>query len=336
MTTHGPTPSIDEARLARQFDRAFTRSAQIQRNRRVVRAGAMVALVAAVIGLFLFFGRPKSTPQAASLEGTVFEATTGPQSITLADGTRIETAARTQFQFAIARREATRIVVSRGELDFDVTHDPARSFEVVCGDHVVRVIGTHFHVAYDGIRFSVAVARGRVRVEGAQGSIEVGAGERWSHGDEEPPPIAPMIELPIVPAPSTTGPAPSAHVESAADVFGRAQTARLAGRSAEAAREFDALRTRHRNDPRAGLAAFELGRIRLDDLGDPSGAAEAFADAIALAPAASYREDAEARRVEALDRLHDSTRCIAARDAYLARYPNGVFRAAVTKRCAAP
>ncbi|HTQ47109.1 MAG TPA: hypothetical protein VMI75_30350, partial [Polyangiaceae bacterium] len=62
--------------------------------------------------------------------------------------------------------------------------------------------------------------------------------------------------------------------------------------------------------------------LRLDALGDPAGALAAFDDAIVLAPRAGFREDAEARRVEALDRMND-TRCPAARQAFLARYPHG-------------
>ena len=81
-----------------------------------------------------------------------------------------------------------------------------------------------------------------------------------------------------------------------------AEVARSAGRLAEAARAFDALRHKYRGDARAGLAAFELGRIRLDSMGNAAGAAEAFADAIALSPGAPFREDAEARRVQALER----------------------------------
>jgi transmembrane sensor len=330
----GPSPFLDDARIARQFEGAFRRAGRIRTRRRITRASIAVALLAAMFVLFL--RTPPAPTPVMPIEGASVESAMDKQTIALSDGTRIEALAGTRFEFAVARPRAVRIVLAVGELDLDVTHDPNRSFHVVCGSRTVQVMGTHFHVTYDGVRFAVSVSRGRVRVDGPEGSIEVGAGERWSHGEPRPePPPVPVVSAPA--ASATNQPAPPApRAETAAEIFNRAQSARLAGRSAEAARAYDILRTRHRTDARAGLAAFELGRIRLDDLGDPAGAADAFADAIVLAPNASYREDAEARRVEAYDRMHDTVRCKTARDDYLARYPSGVFRASVTKRCAAP
>lgn len=74
----------------------------------------------------------------------------------------------------------------------------------------------------------------------------------------------------------------------------------------------------------------------MDALGDPAGAAEAFGDAIALSPGAPFREDAEARRVEALDALPDKARCERAREAFIARYPAGLHAARVSQRCKRP
>jgi transmembrane sensor len=113
-----------------------------------------------------------------------------------------------------------------------------------------------------------------------------------------------------------------------------ADAARLSGRPAEAARAFDRLRRAHRSDPRAGLAALELGRLRMDSLGDVSGALEAFTDAAALARSEAVREDAEARKVQALERLGDVAGCARARDAYLARFPSGIHAANIRRRCA--
>jgi hypothetical protein len=68
-------------------------------------------------------------------------------------------------------------------------------------------------------------------------------------------------------------------------------------------------------------------------LGDPAGALEAFDDAVALAPSGAVREDAEARRVQVFEALGDRGRCIRARAAYLARFPNGIHAAKMRKRC---
>ena len=153
-----------------------------------------------------------------------------------------------------------------------------------------------------------------------------------------PPPAAdaPPVEDSVKTTPSSS-PTESARGATSSpgprELLQTANDARLAGRPREAAAAFDALRRHYRGDPRAGLAAFELGRLRLDALGDPGGAAEALADSIALAPGATFREDAEARLVEALDRAHDGGRCTAARRAYLARFPGGLHAASVAARC---
>ncbi len=331
--TIGPVPPLDEARLSRQLEGALVRAGKIRTQRRVVRV-AMMAAVAGALGLMIFFARPRPASNL-SLEGTVIE-TEGAQTLTLADGTRIDVGSRTHADFRAARPNLVRIVMDRGEMELDVAHVDGRSFEVVCAQRTIKVVGTRFHVLVDGPRFSVSVSRGRVRVEGPDETIELGPGETFARGFE-PATIDAMPPTPAIePSSAPVASAKSIHVETASELFLRAQSARVAGRPAEAARAFDDLRLHHRKDARAGLAAFELGRIRLDDLGDSAGAADAFQDAVTLSPSASYREDAEARRVEALDGLHDSARCTSARDAYLARYPAGVFHAAVSRRCSAP
>ena len=146
-------------------------------------------------------------------------------------------------------------------------------------------------------------------------------------------PPAPTFSISATPA---APPLPSAEAETAKTLFEEAQRARAAGRTSDAAHALDRLRHKYRKDPRAALAALELGRLRLEALGDPRGAEEALRDAIALGPSASLREDAEARRVQALARLGDVKGCAAARDAYLTRYPSGVYRKSVGVYCGGP
>ena len=112
-----------------------------------------------------------------------------------------------------------------------------------------------------------------------------------------------------------------------------ADAARFSGHPNKAAQALDRLRRNFRGNSRAGLAALELGRLRMDSLGNTSGALEAFNDAIALAPSGHVREDAEARRVQALERMGNRAACQRARDAYLVRYPKGVHSASIRKRC---
>jgi hypothetical protein len=115
-----------------------------------------------------------------------------------------------------------------------------------------------------------------------------------------------------------------------------ADAARLGGHPRDAALALDKLRRTYRTDPRAGLAALELGRLRSDSFGDQAGALEAFRDAASLASSGSVREDADARTVQALERLGDRNGCMRARDAYLTRFPNGIHAATMRGRCNAP
>jgi hypothetical protein len=73
----------------------------------------------------------------------------------------------------------------------------------------------------------------------------------------------------------------------------------------------------------------------MDALGDPKGAASAFADALRLSHRAEVREDALARLAIAGDALGDRDMCQKARARYLADYPSGVHAGSLTPLCPA-
>jgi len=106
-----------------------------------------------------------------------------------------------------------------------------------------------------------------------------------------------------------------------------ANSARRNGDVERAAALLETLRVRHPRDPRAALATFELGRLRMDALGDPKGAVQALQQSIALAPAGVFREDAEACLATAYARMRDHQRCEHARQTYLGHYPAGTHAA---------
>ena len=106
------------------------------------------------------------------------------------------------------------------------------------------------------------------------------------------------------------------------------------GQAREAGQAYEALLERFPNDARAGLAAFELGRLRMDSLKDLGGAAQALERAVVLAKDAPFREEALARLTEAYAALGQNAECARARDRYLKSYPNGAQQAAVRARCA--
>jgi tetratricopeptide (TPR) repeat protein len=120
---------------------------------------------------------------------------------------------------------------------------------------------------------------------------------------------------------------------TSATLFKRASLARRSGQTHEAADFYAELLRRFPDDSRAGLAAFELGRIRMDALAQPKAAVEAFVTALQIAPRATFREDALARIVVANDQLGAREACQVARDRYLRDFPNGVHTLALAVRC---
>ena len=124
-------------------------------------------------------------------------------------------------------------------------------------------------------------------------------------------------------------------LQAARELFERGSLAKLEGRLGEAAEAFDMLRLRHRTDGHAALAALELGRLRLNHLGDPAGALAALQDAVKLGPRAPFREEAEARIVDAFAILGRSADCVRTRDQFLARHPRSVHAVAVAGKCSA-
>jgi FecR-like protein len=337
-------PTLDDARLDRQVAAVASRTDLRSRPRdarRVLTLAVRTACVGAVVlativGVMAVRSRllvHLREESGAALAGTTFEAPAGGETITLGDGSRAVLEARSKLTLLTVRPELVRVALERGGVDLDVTHADGKQFVVSARGYEIRVLGTRFDVRLGETAgapaLEVRVARGRVRVtrEASDGQdVRVlDAGETWS--------TAPSI----VPEMKSAPPQPPTKVEAGESprvLLARAEAFRAANDPRAAARLFDALRVRHRGDPRAGLAAFELGRLRLDRLDDPRGAAEALNDAIAVAPDAPFREDAQARLVEAYDASRDHARCLEARAAYLLRYPRGVHRDKIAARCA--
>lgn len=358
------SPRDDQVRLARQWG-AVSRGLASRPRRRLFVTTLAAALAVALAALVLVIARPWSSTRPAAVAST-------PDSVVLPDGSHLTLSSGAEVTLESATRERVHILLGVGVVDLDVTHVDGRSFVVSAAGHDVTVLGTAFRVKLvevEGKRMlGVDVTRGRVRVAGPSGEHILDAGQTWSarvdgvvasppagsvdaaaRVDDEAPGTdaaeAPTAALEpgrsagkqAIAAPSASVAAPAAPpVEGARELLARATDARSAGHPREAALALDTLRKRHRADPRAGLAAFELGRVRMDALSDPGGAAEAFGDAIVLSPSAPFREDAEARRVDALDALPDRARCARARDAYLARYATGLHAKQVAQRCKAP
>jgi TolA-binding protein len=224
----------------------------------------------------------------------------------------------------------------------------------------------------EGMEIEVAVKRGVVEVQRSDRSGDVrrlSAGETWSvwiaapavlpasavtaaqSAQITPGNAAPAkAESPSVPEPAPVVPAlkhassdsvgstvaPTTHgdrIEGVRALFLRANVARRAGRTQDAASAYAEVLKRFPRDSRAGVSAFELGRIRMDALGDSTGAALAFADALRLSRKAQFREDALARLAIAADATGQREVCKKARARYLAEYGAGVHATSLATLC---
>ena len=334
-------------------------SARLARPRFLFRWVWAGAAVCALAGAVLFLGagglRSGRRPSPSwTWEGTHLETVTEASSVRLVDGSRLTLDPHSMLEVGERTSSAVRLELVRGRLACDVTHRPGRSFRVVAGGVEVRVVGTRFSVASPGsgtiARVSVEVERGVVEVRGHGGAgepIRVEAGHTWTQPAEPPPSSAsaPVAVAAGASAEPSSGPARAEAVSPAMSsarpaaprtLFEQARRAWRAGHIEQAAQTYQDLLSSYPRDPRAGLAAFELGRLRMDRLSDPSGAVAALERAVVLAPGAQFREDAMARLVAADAAARQGTACRRARDQYLREYPAGVHRRTVAAACAAP
>jgi hypothetical protein len=298
-------------------------------NVRRFAAGTFVAAAAAAIVFFATHHRSAEQHAQVAAQPVVYDEN---GAMTLGDGShvRLRDSARVRIEHADAHK--VEITLVQGTAEFDVVHVPGRDFVVHAERIDVVDVGTRFVVTRDAASTRVEVREGRVDLRDPAGVLPtrtISAGESWSNTITASSRAETAVE-------SASAAASSPPVRKAAltpkELLEAADTARIAGHSREAATLLDEVRRHHRGDVRAALAAFQLGRLRLDALSDPSGAVEAFDDTIALAPNAPFREDAEARRVEALERARDP-RCHEARETYLTRYPKGLHVVEVKARC---
>jgi TolA-binding protein len=310
---------------------------------------ATVAMAAAVLLL-----RPhvRDGQPDARWKDTHLEASAQTQSLTLPDGSFLTVEPGTRIDAAAHDPGDIRVALGQGRVLCDVTHRTGRSFVVVADDVEVRVVGTRFSVARaqggGASRVEVQVERGAVEVRAGRSVVRVEAGHAWSQTTRTgplsdapvlapPPPAAPDVPAPARPpaSPHSRSASPRA-IAAAGDsvaLFEQARGLWREGRIQEAVDRYQDLLTRYPRDPRAGLVAFELGRLRMDRLHDAPRAAEAFERAVALAPGAELREDAMARLVTARGAAGDLASCRQVQTRYLAAYPDGVHRRAVAAAC---
>jgi transmembrane sensor len=230
----------------------------------------------------------------------------------------------------------------KGAARFAVVHDVARPFRVSVGSAVVEDVGTVFSLRrLSNAVAEVSVDEGRVRVTAADATFDVGAGERRTFAIEVQGPDAaaePEARAPRVASVASWRPlaengrfgeayvamkatGASSVRDEAGELLLAADVARMSGHPAEAVPYLERLLRSRASDPRAGLAAFTLGRVLLEDLGRPAEAASAFGRA--RRAGGPLAEDALARQIEALSRAGDPAGARSLALEYRKAYPNG-------------
>jgi TolA-binding protein len=330
---------------------------------------ATVALVAAAAGALVWWRaapqKPTATvaaPPALLANETKLETGAETLAVALVDGSALSLGPRSALRVQGNRAASSSVSLSlaSGSVTCDVTHREGRRFSVLAGDVEIRVVGTKFTVtrsaAADGA-VEVSVLRGIVEVVSARHPGELtrlAAGQTFREtalavaeaagglGVAAPSPTgaASAAAEPAAPGPSATNAAAAASAASSAaagaaarELFEKAGERRRAGDAAGAAAAYEELLRLHPSDGRASLSAFELGRLRMDRLGDSAGAISALERALSLNVGPSFREDALARLVSIYAAQGNFGACAKARDRYLSSYPAGVHAAAVTSRC---
>jgi tetratricopeptide (TPR) repeat protein len=324
-----------------------------------VAAGALASAAAVAI----IIGWPEGTTTTSGWERATLQTASDGLDVDLQDGSRLELARETRLFLAEAAATAVEIQLEHGRVACDVVPNPARRFSVSTRGIEVRVTGTRFSVerSSDGHRVTVNVERGSVEVflDGRE-LRKLGAGETWSLDERElaaanaatsnaatkvdgapsaeelstAPRQAPNEPSSREPTPPTAkGDEALAEALTAKDLLERANQLRRAGDVAGAARDYQRILEQFPGDGRAGLSAFELGRLRMDRLGDLPGAVQALKQAVTLAPGSGFREDAMARLVRAYDSMGQRGSCQRARQQYLSAFPAGVHASQLQNAC---
>ena len=313
------------------------------RSRALVIAGLCVAVMAIAAWLLVRRGQQAESGSAA-IEQTVYETHADRSRVALEGGSALALERETRVEVVESEARSLRLSLRSGRVTCDLADGDGRSFVLVAAGLELHARGSRFTVALsdvqNGQRVDVSVERGDVDVKGTRsGPARLSAGQSLHEGPPAPsglvpPPLPPPRTWPSassVPLPASAKPA-----GNAAELIERANWARRMGQNHEAASAYEELLERFPNDRTAGLAAFELGRLRMDSLKDLPGATVAFERVAMTSAATPFREEALARLTQAYSELGQLAECGRAKTRYLKSYPDGAHEAAVSKRCNVP
>lgn len=132
----------------------------------VSRFAAHPLRIAATFALIALIGGTSAHFLSRTPDRVYATALGGHETVTFADGTRIELNTNTVLRAQMTNKQ--RIVwLDRGEAFFQVKHDPARPFTVFADGHRITDMGTKFDVRSDAGELEVALIEGKVRLGSA-------------------------------------------------------------------------------------------------------------------------------------------------------------------------
>ncbi|HKQ68166.1 MAG TPA: FecR family protein [Polyangiaceae bacterium] len=287
-----------------------------------------------------------------------------PAAIDFEDGSKIALNAGGRLMPLENNRDSFVLFLGAGQASFDVKPGGTRRWSIEAGLATVEVVGTSFVVNRTPTALVVEVTRGVVLVRGerlvdrvqrleAGNRLEIPAAQPVTTAEprESPPPKATMSPQPEPPHANAAGAwrdlaargdyaeayrsleangiAQQSRTADLDRLLALADVARLSGHPRDAVEPLQRVVVEHRHDPRAALAAFTLGRVHLDSLGNARAAASDFRDAIALGLSPALLEDAYLRLVEAFAKAGDRRAAHEAWRAYGERFPHSPRRATV-------
>ncbi|HUQ04460.1 MAG TPA: FecR family protein [Kofleriaceae bacterium] len=245
------------------------------------------------------------------------------RSIAMDDGSVVALAAASELEVLANETDKFVTAVRKGWAHFDVNPGGGRRWVIETDLATVEVVGTAFVVERAETHLVVKVERGVVLVRGervpgrivrltAGEALEVPAQVAIAPAPVAPAPVGPArVAAPPVRAdrsvavdgrspPTASVDVPATSVPAAESAIARADALLARGKAIDAADELERFLDDAGNDAGAGLAAFMLGRIAQDQLGDPDRAAAAFARTLAIGSPRAVQDEARARRTRAL------------------------------------
>ena len=190
------SPELSPERLERQWRAVEVRTRSAWHKLgfgffRPIHAGfAVAAGLLLVLALVLSRGHAP----AAVAGGSFNNASAGPATLKLLDGSQVQVSPSGRVEFAALSGDAVRLVLVQGWVELDVTHVAGRTFVVAAGDVDVIVRGTHFRVELgdaDPKIVKVSVQRGQVEVRQHSSPDAppklLGAGTSWTMGQRDAP-----------------------------------------------------------------------------------------------------------------------------------------------------